>query len=47
MTKKKPYEPPRLTVHGNLVQLTQAKGSDQMEFTGGKPNTRVHGTFDT
>lgn len=47
MTTKKPYDPPRLTVHGNLVQLTRAKGSNSMEFFGGKPNTRLMGTFDT
>jgi hypothetical protein len=46
MTKKKPYDPPRLTVHGNLVQVTQAKGGNLAEM-GVKPATRLAHTADT
>ena len=37
---KKPYRSPVLTVHGDLRQLTQAKGGGKNDG-GMKPNTRT------
>ncbi len=39
---KKPYHPPKLIVHGDLVALTQAKGGRFSDGTG-KPSTRRSG----
>src|SRR5262245_47295702 len=36
---KRPYVTPKLTVHGNLREITLAKGSDKNDG-GAKPNTR-------
>jgi len=38
---RKPYQPPRLEVHGNLGSLTRVKGSDKVDA--GKPATRASG----
>ena len=39
---KKAYRPPRLTVYGNLRQLTRAKGGASNDG-GGKPRTKASG----
>ena len=39
---KQPYRPPKLKVHGNLRDLTQAKGGDRGD--GGGPKTRTTST---
>ena len=41
-TKKKPYEPPRLTEFGTLARLTQVKGGRNADGRG-KPRTRLGG----
>jgi hypothetical protein len=41
-TKKQPYRTPRLKTHGNLRQLTTAKGGNRSD--GGAPKTRTFGS---
>lgn len=43
MTTKKAYEPPKLTVHGDVVELTRVKGGTHGDDHG-KPNTFLTGT---
>lgn len=42
-SKKRPYRPPKLVVHGDLRTVTQGKGGGSSDG-GSKPNTR-QGTF--
>jgi len=41
-TGKKPYNPPKLVVYGNLRELTMAKGGAKNDG-GGKPATKLTG----
>ena len=41
-TGKKPYNPPKLVVYGNLRELTMAKGGAKNDG-GGKPATKSTG----
>lgn len=40
--RRKPYRPPRLTVHGDLRRLTMVKGGGANDG-GGKPRTKLSG----
>ena len=39
-SERKPYQPPRLTVHGDLRRLTQAKGGAKSDG-GTTPKTKT------
>lgn len=42
-SKKKPYQPPKLLIYGNLTQMTQSTGSHGNPDVGGRGTKRRTG----
>jgi len=42
-SKKRPYHPPKVTVHGDLRAMTKSKGGSSSDGSG-KPATRAFGS---
>jgi hypothetical protein len=39
ISEKKPYEPPRLTVYGDLKRVTAGRGGSKIDGSSGRPKS--------